>query len=224
MSTTTTITSSNGLDFIVTRENHCTTFENLSEELQKEVLDKYRYIEVENDFWYECIQDFFTEKALECGIEIDSISFDLYYRKASFNGKLIDAEKFFSSLNASAIMGARGRTECGKRERRLCLFALNEYHVTFEQSCRYDCQSFSFEWENPSVNYGKGKRQFAFAEAVLSRLEDAIDDKAQDLAGELLRMIEQEYEYLTSDEVVREYIDANGMIFDVETGITFYRE
>ena len=46
MSTTTT-TTSNGLDFIVTRENHCTTFENLSEELQKEVLDKYRIFDVE---------------------------------------------------------------------------------------------------------------------------------------------------------------------------------
>ena len=221
MSTTTT---TNGLDFIVTRENHCTTFENLSEELQKEVLDKYRYIEVENDFWYGPIQDFFAEKALECGIEIDSISFDLYYRQASFNGKMIDAEKFFSALNASAIMGERGKAECGNRERRLCLFALNEYHVTFEQSSRTDCQVAYFNWENPSVNYGKGKRYYDFAEAVLSRLEYAIDDKAQDLAGELLRMLEQEYEYLTSDEVVREFIDSNDMIFDVETGETFYRE
>ena len=58
-------------------------------------------------------------------------------------------------------------------------------------------------------------------ESVLSRFERAIEDFSLDLAYTLLRAFETEYGYLTSDEAVREYIDANGLLFDEETGEAF---
>ena len=185
------------------------SFADLDQTLQRQALNEYRYIEVEYSNWHDSVKEDFAELVAGYGIDVSEVVFD--FRNASFKGRVVNTEKFLLHLNI----------DLDKKSERLCKFAIQECGVSFEHSSHSYCQSFSFEWENPSINYGKGKTHYQYVENVLSRLERAIEDFSLDLAYTLLKAFETEYEYLTSDEAVREYIDANGLLFDEETGEAF---
>lgn len=75
-------------------------FEELSEEIQQKVLDKYRYLNTENIEWYEYTVDHFKQELeIEYGfadVEIRFSGFASQGDGASFTGKIDDLIKFLS--------------------------------------------------------------------------------------------------------------------------------
>lgn len=72
-------------------------FDELGEKAQEKVLEKFRYINVEDD-WYQPIYDQFREEVQEgYGISVDEMNFSGFYSQgdgASFEGGIYDFKKF----------------------------------------------------------------------------------------------------------------------------------
>ena len=77
------------------------SFEQLSEDQQHEVLERFREINVEDEFWYELAVEEFKEDLRGRGLSCNDVCFSFGYSQsdyASFDAKLVDYEAFLSGM------------------------------------------------------------------------------------------------------------------------------
>ena len=164
-------------------------FDELSEAAQERALNELRYINVEFN-WYEDTFDTIRTAGKLLGLEIDGIYFDtdLYC--------IFDAHyRYVRGASAAVCKGFSWADDLHKVAKDLQ--ALQKRHF-YSLSC--------------AVTKGRTTNRyscFRFGEDYECDLGDVIDDFAR-WAQILLR---DEYKYLTSDEAVKETIEANGYEF-----------
>ena len=166
------------------------SFNELSEAAKKRALDAFRYIDVEFN-WYEDTFGTIRTAGKLLGLEIGDIHFDAYlycifdadYEYARGAVKAIQAE-FPRATDLHDV--ARKLQDLQKRHFYSLSCAVTEGRTTN----RYSCFRFGEDYD-------------------CAELGDIIDDFAH-WAQILLR---DEYKYLTSDEAVKETIEANGYEF-----------
>ena len=158
------------------------TFEELTPEVQKKVIEDNRYLNVEYFDWYHSIIEEWTAKLEEAGYMEPEILFSGFYSQgdgASFTAKL-DMEKFLT----------------GKYE---ALRGLELSGSVIRHNSRYVHEN-STHVEIHDTEGNATKEQ----DALILDLEQDLNAKILSINKEIYKDLEDDYEFQTSDEVVRE--------------------
>jgi hypothetical protein len=191
-----------------------------------ELIDKHRYWNVEHIDWWDCTYDDFKEQMTAIGIRVDRMYFSGFSSQgdgACFEGRVEDWSLFLPTVGTTNDV--------------LVEFIRNHWSFRVEHSGHYyheNCTFFSTDMPNPD-----GESDDWFLEryspypwdaddirskawlAVLrgfdfSSMEETFRDAFKDHMRQLYMNLEKEHDYLTSDEVVWESLEANEMTDELE--------
>lgn len=209
--------------YTVHRKHTCVAFDDLPRDMQKRILDRYASEELDGFDWWDSTLDWFcTDTTDKYGLNVNGRKcyFSLYPTSATWTlDSIEDVRKFVDAL---------GFTD--ERERAyLMAWADDTVKFSANPSPRGTCQYSGVEcWpleedevEDPTTIQGFTVQE---QEALFLRIERAWDKLAANIAHELGKLMEYEYEWLTSEKYLRERMEENGDIFDIETGMVFNRE
>lgn len=192
-------------------------FDALDERDKAKILDKHRHWNTEVD-WWDSAYDRFKEDMDAKGIHVTNIYFSGFSSQgdgACFEGAVYDWPVFLKAL--------------GYDNHVLIDFAKDTWSFNVKHRGHYyheNCTSFHMEFPLPEDYeewdflqvYGCGEelRDAALITALSvhsgNALEAQFTDAFKDHMRDLYRRLEEEHEYLTSDEVVLETLDANDML------------
>jgi hypothetical protein len=195
-----------------------------SREIPTDVIDAYRYVEVDNDDWFESVVDDWAASMALIGIDVHvdttaptyrrrhKVYFDLYRREVSFSADTSTPEEWRRLLDANPSL----------RERfpfftQLVAYPGLDSGTAFEAKLdRSWTLGFDMEYRN-ALDFTSVMDPKALGYTLLQEgLEQEVDAVEAELceiyrkqAAELLKDLAAEYDYYTSDEVVREFILSN---------------
>lgn len=191
-----------------------------------ELIEKHRYWNVEDIDWWDSTYDCFKERMTAIGISVDKMYFSGFCSQgdgACFEGSVSDWDLFLRSL--------------GYTDKVLIQHAMDHFRFSVKQSGRYyheNCTSFSTDLCTPDTEteedfierYGpypwdaddaRTKAWLALLNQYDStKLEDEFEEAFKDHMWQLYKDLEKEYDFLTSDEVVWESLEANEMTDELE--------
>ena len=210
---------------IVTIEKRVGTFEELSPELQAEVIEKFRYDW--DDFDPDFIIEDFCNAMEEIGVDISpkNVYFSGFYSQgdgSSFSGKVTNPLLFIEKEFDNYKKWFSSEKEFNDFKR-WCTFILtnNDFRIDINERRGYDVYAnvdITMEsYYRDGVKSKVLKQEYEFF-PVLERM---IEEKARSMNFELYKNLETEYEYCTSDDYIIEFIEANGLEFNLETGEVF---
>lgn len=186
--------------------NHLDLLSPENSELKQKVLEKYSHINVEHD-WHESVYiNFKTMTALQHGF----LAYRIYFRGfgsqgdgAMFEGCVNDFTKFVSDTRIKRLIqnGTIGFDMQFKHRG-------NYYH---EKS--YNANMVESDYTTIDENLHPNIYNY------LEKLESEIKEQYETICKQLYRMLEQEYDYLTSDEAIMQTIESNGYEFDSDGNI-----
>lgn len=179
-------------------------WEKLSEDRRKWLFERHRDANV-HDEWYEFIYDSFGTDMEAIGVYVDQAYFSGFWSQgdgACFDGHVCDWGKFLAAVGKPELADfamEHGPSFSWASHGRYC----HEYTVEFEVS--------GLAIENPHDGGHDPLRRAAWEAAYgeygpLYSSSDDFIEFLRDKMRDLYRRLEEEYEYLTSDEVVTEYI------------------
>ena len=176
-------------------------FEELSDEVQEEVLDKHRMYNVEYDEWWDSVIEYWKEMLDVIGFEDAEIFFSGFWSQG--DGAVFEAEIDLDKV-CSHLMYCDATTYSEARDLRAAALAdqagLIEEVFIHRRDTRYSHENTAtVSW---CADYG-------FIDCVM----ELIEDFRLSLCQEIYISLEKEYEYLTSDEVVKECIIETDMEF-----------
>ena len=180
-----------------TIEKKIYSFTELSEAVQKKVIEDYYNINVNHE-WYEYIyEDFISNNEY---FEVDNIYFSGFWSQgdgamfeySSIKQELID--EFIDSLELSPM---RRRW----LENNICVSGKGKHsgHYYHENCC-----SHSIYWEVDNGDLDWTSNFYQWLESFAEDFEDFVVDKYKDICCNLYRDLEREYEHLTSEDVIVE--------------------
>jgi uncharacterized protein YfbU (UPF0304 family) len=181
------------------------------ESISSELMDKHRTINVDHDDWYESVYESFKERMERQGITADELSFSGFYSQgdgASFTG-CINPLRFLRKHFPKdypmlrKVVGLGGRVHLAWKHS-------GHYYHEYSNTFDLDVEGFEYLMIKPTD----------FHEQVVASLDNKLqeeletfeDDAVPLIRGymkQLYRELEKEYDYLTSDEAVKETIIAN---------------
>jgi len=192
----------------------------MSTAMNKDLLDKYRYINVDYDNWSDSTQDDFKTQMHTKGVEVDQIYFSGFWSQgdgACFTGEVEDFTKLMTHYNLTPeypmitkLLEMEGRVQC------------SVYH----HDRYYHDNSVSFSWAvdkfEDCININS-----LFIELVVERFDTLLDaeydkfmsDVESNLKAEMRQLykdLEREYDALTTDEAVWDTIVANDLHKETE--------
>lgn len=190
---------------------------------KQELIEKYRYINVDFDDWHDSITGIFKDRMAAIGFEVSVVKFSGFWSQgdgASFEGTIYDPEKFFEKT---------GFDNCYPQLYRIIkaggFFSLSIH--TFGHYCHSNTMLTSdFEYDDwrTLVDPTDGVRE-AVAEKLQQLLnkelkngeiEDEFLEYMRGRANDLYRELQLEYEQLTSDEAVWEAVKDNELDGELE--------
>lgn len=173
------------------------TFDELKPDIQKKVLEEHLYTNVEYFNWYEFTINDQTERLASLGYNDADIRFSGFYSQgdgASFTATVdlatwINQDKKnrakFQALDKFDISASIIRTT---------------HHYSHENTIR---AATDMESDAPET-----------MQDLENELEEAITQEARELSQEIYRTLEEDYNYLTSDECITETIESNEYTFE----------
>lgn len=193
-------------------------FEALSEGDKQIILDRHRDINVEHD-WWDCVYEAFTEDMKAIGIGVDTMYFSGFWSQgdgACFEGRVDDWRLFLTSLGYTDELMVQHFADNAS-------FSVSHSGHYYHENCtRFDAEFYLpdqyVDEEHFLEYYGFGEElRDAALVAVLSKfdgrkLEDEFTEAFKGHMRDLYRRLENQYEYLTSDEAVLETLHANDML------------
>jgi hypothetical protein len=170
-------------------------------------IDKYRDIAVIHGDWSVCIKSDFDHRMLDIGVFVEGVLYDVSYCQGSgacFEGFIFDWGKYLLHLgydNPILASAAQGWQMSWKHGGRYC----HEYSLTYDENLwaninPYDEveQTLKFDmWANVMNTFD------------LFRLSNDIKEDLRGHMKALHRTLVAEYEHLTSDEVVSDWMRSN---------------
>lgn len=190
----------------ITKEYKVYEFDELSDKAKSKVLEDFRYINVEYWEWYHDVYDQWSEKLTENGfIDID-ISFSGFSSQgdgASFTAKRIDVREWCKKNKklkkyAKFLSGeAKGDYEMEFWVER------TDSHYSHYNTCDVKADYHTI---NKDMNAEQEKEYYA--------LIDEIEEHREELSKELYKDLENEYDYHTSDDAVRDSVNERKFLED----------
>lgn len=215
------------------------TFDQLSDKLKEEAIDRNRDINIFDD-WHEFVIDSFVEDLAEEGVDTDDVQFTGFYSQgdgASFTGHVSNVQIFlvkalgltqFSDEEMDDLpVGIKEKVQ-GFIDTLSISFSRKSSGYSHENTCEAETRSeivYSGDYYDDEYPDSKillinkvGVDPLVFMD--LAEEEQAIDKAAEewrlDKCRELYRDLEEEYDGLQSDESVADTLEANGMEFEVD--------
>lgn len=190
-------------------------FDELSKEVQEELYEKARYENVEYCDWHEGVTDQALEKLEEYGFENSNIAFSGFGSQG--DGACFDC----GSINIDEYLNKHPEKYPIAKKLFDRYFLPHIYtstnitnsHYNHEKS-RYvhlDCETFDIiaEMQNSVLfrDVISTHELGSFIEDVLCSVETVLEDERHELSCEIYADLEKEYNYLTSDPVLKEKFD-----------------
>lgn len=210
----------------VTIEKHVGTFDELSPELQAEVIEKFRYSW--NDFDPDFIIEDFCNDMEEKGVDVlpKNVYFSGFYSQGDgscFSGKVIDFIKYISDVVNSYKHLFNSDKEFNAFLR-WCNHVYNDcdYNIEISGSDQYFTIRVNTDITTELYSLDHVKRKSEDQEGKFIKILDyIIEEKAIDDNAKLYKALENEYEYCLSDEVIKNTIESNELEFNLDTGEVF---
>lgn len=177
-------------------------FNELSKEVQEKVIEENSDINLDYNDWYEPDCEWFKDKLLEIGISCEDFSFDLYDRNFSMNKPRIDnIRKFLLSAltDDQKLLIEIDEDEKAEFEKEVNRLE-EEYDYCIKQSTN-----------RSGYNYVEG------LDEIGNILGIDYDEYLKDVLNGFLKSLQESYDYLSSDEAIKDTIEANEYTF-LESG------
>lgn len=188
----------------------------------RDVLDKYRDINVDTNWWSDELIAEFKDDMLDIGVRVDQVYWSGFWNQgdgACFEGRIVDWGKYLTHLGYTDPILIDTAAEWWSYELR------HRGRYCHENSVDHDHNVFLPDNPYTVGYYGESKAKEAhdeeqFRAAVwdatmaqhdLLELTEKIEADLKDRMTKLYRTLEQEYDYLTSDEAVAETLEANNI-------------
>lgn len=198
-------------------------FEELSDSAKERALDESRYVEVEFTDWYDSVYDDFIECAECLGFTVEGrfIQFSGFWSQgdgASFAGDFASTGRAGALIRRHAAKDKTLHTLADELD--LLHFEMQLVHnaAIYARIC---CMGRYTHSGNMSVEHCgliAGREELDISDELYNDLGDRIVDVARRLADWLYDQLEAEHDYLTSDETIQGYFEANEQRFD-ESGV-----
>jgi len=181
-----------------------------------ELIDKYRNFNVEHVEWWDSTYECFSNDMQDVGIDVERMFFSGFWSQgdgACFEGRVNDIKLFLDrNFAPSDYPMIRKLVEAGGDVYVQCGHTGHYYH---ENSTAFSIGSDSFAncLETPTETHQQvaNALDIALGMELMDFEEDAIEI-FRNFMRKLYRELEQEYDYLTSDEAVAESIIANDLM------------
>ena len=184
------------------------------------LLEKYRYINVEYYTWWDCVEENFRQDMKEIGIQVDKLYFSGFCSQgdgACFVGSMSDgALKYLDHHHKDQFPMIRELIEAGGGVYAYCKHDGRYYHE-YCTSFWTDSDRFVGILECPTEFQEQIAEQWdELLSKEMSDFEQAITDQWRVYMREAYASLEEEYDYLTSDDAVWDTIEANELVEDVD--------
>jgi len=185
--------------------------ENIDDQLQNELIDKYRDINVDY-LWWDCTYEDFKIEMQTKGITVDDMNFTGFYSQgdgASFTGR-VDMIQFLKVHELEQkYMGATFFAGQGELWAEITRGSSRYYH---ESSVSINLIADNFNnYEEGSTRYEVYDTMDTVLNSEWKDLEEDVSDLCRGYMQDLYSKLRDEYEYLTSEEAVWETIVANDL-------------
>lgn len=215
------------------------SFDQLSDKLKEEAIERNRDINVYDD-WHDFMIDDFHQNLAEDGVEVGDVNYSGFYSQgdgASFTGEVTDMKHFlvktlgmkqFSDEELEDLPEDIKEKVQGFIDTLTISFNRKNSRYYHENSCEANTwseivRSSYYEDDYPEDKIYLTNRVLVGDPIVfmdLAQEEDKIDQAAEDWrldkCRKLYRDLEKEYDYLRSDEAVAESLETNGSEFEVD--------
>ena len=194
-------------------------FDELSKEQQEKVLDNLRFINVEHDYWYECTKEQFHN-------DLNTLGF--YNIESQFSGFWSQGDGASFSANFDL---PESETDLQERVDKLLKNAPYFFHTPIEvrlaeKSANWVLASLAQDFLNLdfSEELEHGEEKIAIEqhgrychEYTMDCWNEELKEFSRSLAVRYYTKLENEYNYLTSDEAIKDTIESNDYEFDSDT-------
>lgn len=194
-----------------------------SQNYSQAFLDKYRYWNTEDTDWADTVREDFIAKMRERGIDVDNVHWSGFCNQgdgACFEGRIVDMSLFFKRHVTDR---AKEGEEALFPMIRISIDGINSNHYWWRHNGRYyhehslvhDAAVADFEDACGHVYDVEQMRDCGvtlWEEQYDKECEDfstMVQDLVRDYCVELYRALNDEYDYLTSDEAVADSLYAN---------------
>lgn len=191
----------------------------VNSEQRERLLEKYRYINVEHDEWWDCVYADFREDMKAVGINVTRMYFSGFWSQgdgACFEGLFDNVRTYLDHHHKDQYPVIRKLLEHDGEVYAQCEHRGHYYHE--------NCTEF---WVDMDTLTGMLPQPTEFHETIAeqwqSQLEDEVDAFEKDVTEQwrsymqdLYRKLEAEYDHLVSDEAVWDTIEANELDEDEE--------
>lgn len=162
-------------------------FNDLSPEAQDRAIDLNREIDLPNNL-FDFDEDGYIEYANQKGFEgLGLIAYDLFTNLCRVKFEDIDIEKIL--------------TDTDIKHKSILIKIFKEYgYITWYRT-------------TPSIGYNWGSKDHPRIEERMNILDEILSDKIKELESNILRMLKQQYNYLTSDSNIKEILTCNDYLF-----------
>lgn len=184
-------------------------------QLNQEVLEKYRYINVEDVEWWEHIFSDFEEDMSKHGVRVDQIYFSGFWSQgdgACFEGAIKDWRLYLLHL--------------GYDDQTLATLAQDWWSCTLHKRgnyCHYNSVLIDSDihmGSNPYAEDADPLRHDAWRFIVngydFLAIQDEMEANLRQHMKDLYRKLEKEYDYLVTDEAVTEWLEFNNKLTELE--------
>lgn len=180
---------------VITEVYNVFSFDELSKESQEKAIEKLRDINVDYDGWHDCVIEDEQSRLEELGYNNVKIGYRGFWSQgdgAHFTA-MVDIAKFLKTHKL-----------------------VSKYRKVYKESdnCTITLGHRGF-YEHEMFMYSNSEA-YGLSEAVqdeLAKLEEYILNEARGEARKIYKMLEKEYDYLTSDEAIIETIKCNEYTF-----------
>jgi hypothetical protein len=183
-------------------------FNELSETAKQNAIEKFHDINT-NYEWYDYIVDEF--KSNKDFFDITNVYFSGFSSQG--DGAMFEYEGINKDF-VNTIIDSLSLPNWKKNILKHCAYVSGNGkqsgHYYHENSCNHNIY---VESDNGAQNYTNIE---SLIDSIAPEIEDAIIEKYKELAKDLYRNLEKEYDYLTSEEAIKETIEANEYEFTVD--------
>lgn len=200
-------------------------FDALPEDLKDKILDEHRHWNVEHIDWWDSVYDQFKYAMGEIGIDVDRMYFSGFWSQgdgACFEGSVSDWSKFLTSLGKACpalITNAEHNgwkfhvTHSGYYYHENCTDFSETYYLNHPDNSDASDDDDWLRWCSP---YKTDIQNAAFLamlrEHNIDDLHAEFAEAFKDHMRDLYKRLEEEYDYLTSDEAVLDSLEANDQL------------
>lgn len=217
------------------QENKTYDFEQLSKDAQENAIEKNRDINIDDDGWEDPTIEGFKEDMSEYGISDIEVQYSGFWSQgdgASFTGEISNTKEFLAKAlglesnefvdmedgkyksgddGLDSLIGDLAELGLDSRDK----IKPEDFYISIERiSSRYSHENtvkISIDIDEPENWDGDFSKK---AWQYLEEIEEKATEWLRSECNKLYRSLEKDYDYLTSDEAVRETLIENGYEFD----------